>query len=129
MILDLNTFLDEVITIPVLGGGDLKIPKPNQAMVMKILAMQNIDENTPEEKVKETLNALASDILNSNINGIHVSRESIEALSDHAKTDIVILYTEFMRKLQSNPIIPRPDRRKKRKALAGIANFFRVSKT
>ena len=126
MILDLKAFVDETLDIEMANGNKLRIPKPSQEMVLKILAMQTIDVNAPEEKAMEALNRLVGDILNSNIDGVTIDRASIHALGENPKIAIVNAYTEFMKKLQSNPTIPCRNRPETEKAKAGIRSFFRA---
>lgn len=125
MILDLKAFVDETLDISLADGKTLHVPKPSQKMVLKILALHVIDPDTPEAKAMEALNTLVGDILNSNIDGVSISPESVQALSESSKIAIVNAYSEFMKKLQSNPTTPCPNRQEKRKA-AGIRNFFRA---
>lgn len=125
MILDLKAFVDETLDIRLADGMILHVPKPSQKMVLKILAMHTIDLDTPEEKALAALNSLVSDILNSNIDGVNISADSVKAIGENSKIAIVNAYSEFMKKLQSNPTMPCPNRPEKRKA-AGIWNFFRA---
>lgn len=125
MILDLKAFVDETLDISLADGKILHVPKPSQKMVLKILALHTIDADTPEEKAQEALNTLVHDILNSNIDGVSISLESVQALGENSKIAITNAYSEFMKKLQANPTMPCPNRPEKRKA-AGIRNFFRA---
>lgn len=126
MILDLKAFVDETLDINLADGKTLHVPKPSQKMVLKILALHTIDVNTPEEKALEALNTLVGDILNSNIDGVSISSESVRALGENSKIAIVNAYSEFMKKLQSNPTTPCQNRPEKRKEKAGRWNFFRA---
>jgi hypothetical protein len=51
--------------------------------------------------------------------------QSVQALAENGKIAIVNAYSEFMKKLQSNPTTPCRPRPEKRKT-AGIRNFFRA---
>lgn len=125
MILDLKAFVDETLDINLADGKILHLPKPSQNMVLKILALHTIDLDTPEEKAREALDTLTHDILNSNIDGVQISMQSVQALGENSKIAIVNAYSEFMKKLQANPTTPCRPRPEKRKA-AGIRNFFRA---
>lgn len=127
MILDLKAFVDETLDINMADGMVLRIPKPSQLMLIKIMAFQDIDADTPDEKVEEALNSMVSDILNSNINKIIISEESIAAMNSRAKLEILISYTDFMRKVQTNPITPCPQSRVRQGLKTKIRNFFRGS--
>ena len=125
MILDLKPFVDETLDIKMADGMVLRIPKPSQKMVIRILHLHSIDENTPEEKVASAMNGLVSDILNSNIDGIPISTGSIASMGDEPKIAIINAYTAFMKKLQSDPITPFRPSRAKRKRRTAIRSFFR----
>lgn len=127
MILDLNAFLDETLDINMDGGVVLRIPKPSQKMLIKIMGFQNIDADTPEEKAEEALNQMTGDILNSNINKIEFSQESIAAMGNQAKLQILTAYTEFMRKVQANPTTPCRQSPARRGLKVKIRKFFRGS--
>lgn len=125
MILDLKPFVDETLDIKMADGAVLRIPKPSQKMVIKILNLDTIDENTPEEKALEALNALAGDILNSNIDAAVITADSVAQMGLESKIAIINAYTQFMRKLQADPITPSHPSPEKRKRRTAIRNFFR----
>lgn len=127
MILDLKAFVDETLDINMADGMVLRIPKPSQLMLIKIMAFQDIDADTPNEKVEEALNRMTGDILNSNINKIAIGEESIAAMSSATKLAILTAYTDFMRKAQANPITPCQQSRARRGLKTKIRNFFRAS--
>lgn len=127
MILDLKAFVDETLDINMADGMVLRIPKPSQLMLIKIMAFQDIDADTPNEKVEEALNRMTNDILSSNINKIAISEESVAAMNSATKLAILTAYTDFMRKAQANPTTPSLQYREQRGMKAKIRSFFRGS--
>ena len=127
MILDLKTFVDETLDIHTADGKTLHLPKPSQAMVIKILNFRDIDENTPEKQADEALTKMATEILNSNIDGVKFKEENVAAMHETTRAPIVMTYADFMARLQSNPITPYRACQKKRGIRAAIRNFFRGS--
>ena len=127
MILDLHAFVDETLDINMANGMMLRLPKPSQLMLIKIMAFQDIDADTPEDKVEAALNSMVSDILNSNIEKIAISLESVAVMNNATKLAILTAYTDFMRKAQANPITPCPQFRARQGLKTKIRNFFRAS--
>ena len=127
MILDLKAFVDETLDISMADGMLLRLPKPSQLMLIKIMAFQDIDADTPPEKVEAALNRMTADILNSNINGIPFTEESIAGMGNDTKLKILTAYTDFMRKAQANPITPCRQSRVRLGPKMKIRNFFRGS--
>ena len=127
MILDLKAFIDETLDINMADGLVLRLPKPSQMMLIKIMAFQDIDADTPEDKAEEALNRMTADILNSNINKIEFNEESIAKMSSKTKIAILVAYTEFMRKAQANPTMPCLQSRARLGLKTKIRNFFRGS--
>ena len=127
MILDLHAFVDETLDINMANGMMLRLPKPSQLMLIKIMAFQDIDADTPEDKVEAALNSMVSDILNSNIEKIAIGLESVAAMNNATKLAILTAYTDFMRKAQANPITPCPQSRVRQGLKTKIRNFFRAS--
>lgn len=124
MILDLKPFLEETLDINMADGQKLRIPKPSQRMLIKIMGFREIGEDTPPDKVREALNDMTTEILNGNIDGYTIDAASIAGMSDKMKLQILSAYTEFMRKVQDDPTMPfqaSPARRAKKK---GIWRFF-----
>ena len=127
MILDLRAFVDETLDINMANGMMLRLPKPSQLMLIKIMAFQVIDADTPEDKVEAALNSMVSDILNSNIEKIAIGLESVAAMNNATKLAILTAYTDFMCKAQANPITPCPQFRARQGLKMKIRNFFRAS--
>lgn len=127
MILDLRAFIDETLDISMADGKVLRIPKPSQLMLIKITAFRDIDTNTPPDKVEEALNRMVCDVLNSNIDDVEITLESIAAIPANAKLKILTAYTDFMRKVQENPIMPCPRSRERQGMRKKILSFFRGS--
>lgn len=125
MILDLKAFVDETLDIRMAEGPLLRIPKPNQRMLIQIMGFRDIGEDTPREKVEEALNDMVGDVLNSNINGIEIDKASIAAMQENTKLAILQAYTDFMRSLQANPTMPSPACPARRERKKRIRRFFR----
>lgn len=126
MILDLNAFVDETLDIHMADGAVLRLPKPSQKLVIEIMKLSTIGENTPADQQEAALNKLARDILNSNLQGLQFSEESIAAVSEDAKLKIVDGYTKFIKKIQANPTSSRPGCREEKGLRAAIRSFFRA---
>lgn len=125
MILDLKAFVDETLDISMADGQTLRIPKPSQRMLIKIMGFREIGESTPPEKVTEALNDMTREVLNSNIDEIEFDASSIAAMSENVKLKILTAYTEFMREVQANPTMPSPASPARREKTNRIRNFFR----
>lgn len=125
MVLDLKAFLDETLDISMADGETLRIPKPSQRMLIKIMGFREIGDDTPPEKVTEALNDMTHEVLNSNIDDIQIDMSSIIAMSDGVKLKILTAYTEFMREVQANPTMPSPASPARRGKRKGIRSFLR----
>lgn len=102
-VLDLSVFREPTLDILMADGAKLRIPKPTQAMVIEIVKLRDLSEDTPVDAVFDALDALVWRILNSNLDGIRFARADIAALTPDAKTAIVNAYSEFAAELQANP--------------------------
>lgn len=125
MILDLKAFIDETLDIHMADGATLRVPKPNQGMLIQIMGFRDIGEDTPREKVEEALNDMVCEVLNSNIDGIEIDRASIAAMQENTKLAILSAYTEFMRSLQANPTMPSPQSPARKGMKNRLQKFFR----
>lgn len=128
MILDLSAFVDETLDIHLADGAMLRLPKPSQRLVIEIMKLATIDENTPEDQQEAALNKLTRDIINSNLQGLQFSEESVAAISGGVKLEIIDGYTKFIKKIQANPTSSRPGCREEKGLRAAIRSFFRALK-
>lgn len=103
MILDLSAFKEESLDVTMPDGKVLHIVKPTQAMVIKVLQLRNIDNNSEPERIIASFNSLVKNILNSNNAGIAFEDKYVEEMPMNMKTAIINSYSEFITGLQSNP--------------------------
>lgn len=102
-ILDLSVFKEETLDIVMPDGKTLHVVKPTQAMVIKVLQLRNINEESEPEKIVGAFNTLTLNILNSNDAAKVFSMEEIEDMPMAMKGAIINAYSEFITGLQSNP--------------------------
>lgn len=98
--LDLSLFVNQTLDITLPNGEVIKIKKPTEKGVMKLMALQNIEE----DKAFEAMNELVMFILNSNKEGKEITQDWIDDNLDWSmKTAVIQAYSEFINELQSNP--------------------------
>lgn len=98
--LDLSLFVNQTLDITLPDGDIIKVKKPTEKGVMKLMALQNIDE----EHAFEAMNELVLFILNSNKEGEEFDQEWIDDNLDWSmKTAVITAYSEFINELQSDP--------------------------
>lgn len=102
-ILDLSVYKEDTLDITMPDGKVIHITKPTQAMVIKVLQMRNLNENSEPEKIVNAFNALVLAILNSNDAGICYERQMVEQMPLKMKTAIINAYSDFITDLQSDP--------------------------
>lgn len=98
--LDLSLFVNQTLDITLPDGSVIKIKKPTEKGVMKLMALQNVDE----AHAFEAMNELILFIFNSNKEGKVFTEEWMEDNLDWSmKTAVVTAYSEFINELQSDP--------------------------
>lgn len=102
-ILDLSVYKEDTLDITMPDSTVIHITKPTQSMVIKVLQMRSINENTEPEKIVSTFNALVLAILNSNDAGISYNKQMVEQMPMKMKTAIINAYSDFITDLQSDP--------------------------
>lgn len=102
-ILDLSVFKEETLDITMPDGKLIHIMKPTQMMVIRVLQLRNINENSEPEKIMSSFNALVLAILNSNDAGIVFEEKMVEEMPMRMKTAIIDAYSSFITGIQSDP--------------------------
>lgn len=98
--LDLSLFVNQTLDITLPDGDVIKVKKPTEKGVMKLMALQQTDE----EHAFEAMNDLVLFILNSNKEGKQFSQDWVDDNLDWSmKTAVIQAYSEFINELQSNP--------------------------
>ena len=107
IILDLAAYQDETADIRMADGNVLHLSKPSEALVLKLLRLQNLDTKDPMA-VLTALNQVTQAVLNNNADGIEFDFDSVSALSYDRKAAIIEAYTGFATELQSRPTASSP---------------------
>lgn len=98
--LDLSLFVNQTLDITLPDGSMIKVKKPTEKGVIKLMALQNVDE----DKAFEAMNELIVFIMNSNKEGKVFTQEWIDDNLDWTmKTAVVQAYSEFINELQADP--------------------------
>lgn len=108
MVLDLSVFVEETLDVKMTDGSMLHLKKPDQGLVIAMIALKNLNDNTPPEAALAVLNNIVLRILNHNSDGIEFTKESIGALTLDMKSAILSAYSDWTVKLQQNPICSSP---------------------
>ena len=107
-ILDLSVFEEETLDVKFAGGKIVRLKKPTQGLVIAMLRLRNMSDDTPEEVALAAMNSIALKILNNNADGMEFSMENVEQLSVDAKSSLLFGYSEFASRLQANPTSSSP---------------------
>lgn len=98
--LDLSLFVNQTLDITLPNGDVIKVKKPTEKGVMKLMALQGVDE----ANAFEAMNELVLFILNSNKEGKEFNDEWMDNNLDWSmKTAVIQAYGEFINELQANP--------------------------
>ena len=108
IILDLSAYADETADIRLRDGTVIHLRKPTEALVIELLQLRDVDQNSASLELLEALNRVCGAILNNNADGVTFDRAAVSALQMDVKTGIVSAYTDFATRLQENPTISRP---------------------
>jgi hypothetical protein len=107
-ILDLSVFEEETLDVKLSGDNVIHLKKPTQGLVIAMLRLRNMAENTPDEVALATMNIIAAKILSNNTDGIVFTQESVAALSIKTKHMLLSGYSEFAAEVQANPTVSSP---------------------
>lgn len=123
-ILDLSVFEEETLDVKLSGDNVIHLKKPTQGLVIAMLRLRNMDENTPDEVALATMNVIAMKILNNNNDGIVFTKESVDALSIKTKHMLLAGYSEFAAEIQANPTAsslqsPEPEMKTEKRSCFG----------
>ena len=123
-ILDLSAFEEETLDVKLSADNVIHLRKPTQGLVIAMLRLRNMDENTPDEVALATMNTIATKILNNNNDGVVFTSESVAALSIKTKHMLLAGYSEFAAEIQANPTPsslqnPEPETKKEKRSCSG----------
>ena len=123
-ILDLSAFEEETLDVKLAEDKVIHLRKPTQGLVIAMLRLRNMDENTPDEVALATMNTIATKILNNNNDGIVFAPESVAALSIKTKHMLLTGYSEFAAEIQANPTTsslrsPEPEAKTAKRSCSG----------
>lgn len=107
-ILDLSVFEEQTLDVKMRDGKVIRLKKPSQALVIAMLRLRNMSEETPEEQALAAMNNMVLKILNNNADGVTFAADSVEALSIDAKSALLFGYSEFAAQVQANPTVSSP---------------------
>lgn len=123
-ILDLSVFDEETLDVKLSDGKVIRLKKPTQSLVIAMLRLRNMSENTPEEAALAAMNGITLKILNNNADGMTFEMSNVEHLSVDAKSALLFGYSEFAAQLQANPTSsspqsPEPEKKPARRSFFG----------
>lgn len=107
-ILDLSVFEEETLDVKLSDGKVIRLKKPTQGLVIAMLRLRNMSEDTPEEAALAAMNSIVLKILNNNADGMTFEMSNVEHLSVDAKGALLFGYSEFAAQLQANPSFSSP---------------------
>lgn len=106
MILDLNTFIDQYFELKMLDGEVLKLKKPSQAMLVRIMAYEQSmkkAEKNPQGVILALIDLL-TDVLNNNANGREFEKKFVEDTFDiNMAMAVLRAYMDFVQEVNSSP--------------------------
>ena len=103
-IVDLSVFADQTLDIRLPDRRLLRLCKPPQRIVIHMLALRRLTEDTPEEEIVRTTDALVLDILRTNDAAVPITAEYVAAeLSTAMKVAIIESYSDFIAGVQADP--------------------------
>ncbi len=102
-ILDLSIFKEDTLDIRLLDGTLLHISKPTQRMVIEMLKLKNISDDTTAEQLAATMDTLVLGILNSNRDGRNYNLRFVMDMQLRLKHAIINAYAEYITGVQANP--------------------------
>lgn len=101
-VLDLSVFTAITLDIKLPDGRLLKLTKPTQRLVIKLMALKSLDASD-SKAIMTALDDMALDILNSNDTGTVFDMVFVNTLNTAMKSALVQAYSEFIMQVQSNP--------------------------
>lgn len=102
-VLDLRQYQEETLDITMLDGSVVRVKKPTQKLVIKIMAFQGLAEDTAQDKVLAALDDSVLAILSNNADGAKVPKAMVAGLEVVHKLAILRAYTDFIQGVQSDP--------------------------
>lgn len=107
-ILDLSAYREETADITFDDGQVLHLKKPTELVVIRLLQMREVNEQSDPMLILATLNAIAREILNLNEDGLSFTMERVAEMPTDVKARIVQAYSQWATELQSNPTASSP---------------------
>ena len=108
IILDLSAYAEETADITMADGNVLHLKKPTELMVIHLLQLKQVDEDSDPMVILGTLNRITQEILNCNTDGVTFDYATVSRLDTDRKTAIVKAYSDWANELRSNPTISSP---------------------
>ena len=115
IILDLSAYTEETADVTMADGNVLHLKKPTELMVIHLLQLKQVNEDSDPMLILGTLNRITQEILNCNTDGVTFDFATVSRLDTDSKTAIVKAYSDWANKLRSNPTISSPRSQEKRK--------------
>lgn len=113
MILDLSVFDEETLDIKMLDGKTVHLKKPTQSLVIAMIRLRDLKEDTPPDAALKAMNDIILKIMNNNADGIVFALDNLENLTLGVKSAILTAYSDFTVKFQSNPTYSSPQSRER----------------
>lgn len=101
-VLDLSVFSAITLDIKLPDGRLLKLMKPTQRLVIKLMALKSLDVSD-SKAIMTALDDMTLDILNSNDSGTIFDMIFVNTLNTAMKSALVRAYTDFITQVQSDP--------------------------
>lgn len=102
-ILDLTAYQEETADIRLTDGAVLHLKKPTEKLVIHLLRLRDINEDSEPVLILAALNSITLEILNCNTDGLTFTMEGVSQMATDAKVRICKAYSDWAVELQSNP--------------------------
>lgn len=108
IVLDLSAYAEETADIRLADGNVLHLKKPTELMVIHLMQLKGVDENSDPTLILTTLNRITTEILNCNTDGVTFAYKDVAMMETAQKAAIMESYSRWATELQSNPTTSSP---------------------
>ena len=108
IVLDLSAYVEETADVTMADGNVIHLKKPTERLVIHLMQLRDIDENSEPLAILSTLNRIAQEILNNNADGAAFDLKTVSAMQTDQKAAIIRAYSEWANELRSNPTTSSP---------------------
>ena len=102
-VLDLRQYQEDTLDITMLDGSVVRVKKPTQKLVIKIMAFQGLAEDTAPDNVFAALDPSVLALLSNNADGAKVPTAMVAGLEVVPQLAILPAFTAFLPRAQAHP--------------------------